>query len=71
MDNGNAKKIVEILMETNVFFDLSLMERYRLIKDISKKCIPAKSSLFSVFNLDEDKDIRNIQKPRKLCYKSA
>jgi hypothetical protein len=68
MDNSRVKTIVEILMDTEVYFDLSLNERYRLVRDISNKCITPESSLMSVLNLDQDKFIGDIHQPRKLCY---
>jgi hypothetical protein len=48
MDNSRVKEIVEILMDTDIYFDLSLMERYSLIRDISNKYISPESSLISV-----------------------
>ena len=37
MDRISAKGIVGILMETDIYFDLSLQERYSLIKELMRK----------------------------------
>lgn len=71
MDNSRIKEIVEILMDTDIYFDLSLIERYSLIKDISNKYLSPDSSLMKVFNLNEDKYTDNASLPRRLCYKGV